>query len=337
MSRACDRRTLIRAAGAGAIGLALGSVLTTDSAGSTAAPLLQRAAWGAYASREPFPDASSHFELARLIGAKFKRMSWFSTWGATWPTKAGQQAAAGGYDVMLAWQPTKDGRAPIRFNDIVAGVHDAYLTRFFTAAAGHPGKVTIRFAHEPNGTGYPWSAAFEGTTGKCLDSPAEYVAGWRYVVEFYRRMSPHLPRRNIQFCWCITTRDRGGFAAEEYYPGNNWVDILGVDVYNGYGGYWASPVGLLSAPYRRLESLSAGSKPIWIPEIGCREPTKTESGVAPDPTKSKAQWLDSLFRMTEYPLINTVYFFHAERAHDWRLDSSPGALAVCRKALAGRG
>lgn len=329
-----DRRTLLRATGIGLAGALLTTTLSTDSAGQELpAPLLRRAQWGAYASREPFPDTSSHRELEQLVGNRFQRMSWFTTWSMTWPGLGGQQAADGGYDILLAWQPQLAGGAPVRFDDIVAGKYDDYLTRFFTKAAAHPGNVVIRFAHEPNGSGYPWSVQFRGSTGRCVDDTADYVRGWRYVVNFYRRLSRNWPRRDIRFCWCVTAGDKG-IPFEEYYPGDAHVDILGMDIYNGYGGYWASASGLFRSPYSRLTAL-AGDKPVWVCEVGCREPTKVEQAGDPiDPTRSKADWLRDLFAITDYPNLQAVNFFHAERAYDWRLNSSPQALAACRAAFA---
>ncbi|MBM9475525.1 hypothetical protein JL107_03610 [Nakamurella flavida] len=324
------RRGALRTLAVGGAALAL-TATTGGVAGAGPAPLLQRATWGAYASRVPFPDAAPHYALEALVGTRFPQMSWFSTWGVAWPKGGGQQAARSRHDLLVAWQPTLDGRRPVLFSDIVAGRHDDYLTRFFTAAARHPGRVTVRFAHEPNGTGYPWSVA----AGGCVRSTAEYVAGWRYVVEFHRRISRRWTEQNVRFCWCVTTRDRGGIPLEEYYPGDDWVDVLAVDVYNGYGGTWASPRGLLAAPYARLTALNEAA-PVWIAELGCREPAKDEPGARADPRRSKADWLSSLFAMTEYPRLESVNFFHADRTHDWRLDSSPAALQVCRTALAGR-
>jgi hypothetical protein len=49
--------------------------------------------------------------------------------------------------------------------------------------------------------------------------------------------------------------------------------------------------------------------------------------------KSKAQWLETLFATTEFPRITNVNFFPAARAYDWRLNSSPDALEICRSAL----
>ncbi len=329
-----SRRTLLRAAGIGAAGALSAALLTTDSAGvELPAPLLQRAAWGAYASREPFPDTMSHRILENIVGTRFQRMSWFTTWNMTWPGTGGDQAARLGYDVLLAWQPQLAGGAPVPFTDLTAGRYDDYLARFFTKAAAHPGNVVIRFAHEPNGSGYPWSVNYRDSGGKCVESTADYVRGWRYVVDFYRSFSRTLPRQDIRFCWCVTTNDKGA-PLEEYYPGSDWVDILGVDVYNGYGGYWASAAGLLRKPYARLTALGPG-KPVWICEIGCREPNKVEqAGVPADPSKSKADWLRGLFAITDYPKLDAVHFFHANRAFDWRLNSSATALAACRNAFA---
>lgn len=329
-----SRRTLLRATGLAAVGAVSTAALSSASiGGQLPRPLIERAQWGAYASREPFPDVSSHLALQRLIGTRFQRMSWFTTWGMTWPGAGGGQAARAGYDILLAWQPQLPGRVPVLFTDLVAGRYDDYLTQFFTRAAAHPGNVVIRFAHEPNGSGYPWSASFRGNSGKGVRNTADYISGWRYVVDFYRRLSRTWNRRDIRFCWCVTASDKG-VPFEEYYPGNGYVDILGMDIYNGYGGYWSSASGLLRNPYRRLTALAA-DKSVWVCEIGCREPGKVEQAGDPiDPRRSKADWLRELFAITDYPRLDAVHFFHANRAYDWRLNSSPGALAAARNAFA---
>ena len=321
------RRLFSRRAALGALGacglLAVGAGVTaaTRSTRPPPTPLLRQAVWGAYASREPWPDDQSHFDLERLIGARLPVMSWFLTWSVSWPNVGATQAAAGKYDLQIAWQPELDDDTPIKFTDIVAGKYDAYLTRFFTAAKNHPGRVVIRFAHEMNGNGYPWSVSYTGAEGRCVNSPAEYIAGWRYVVNFKRRMNAG----NVFFSWCILSNDKGGVPAERYYPGNDYVQILAVDIYNGYNGGWQDPAQAIAPSYNRLAALS-GTKPIWIGELGCRETSPTER-------HSKAVWLQQLFGLTQFPRIAGVMFFHADRAYDWRLNSSPASLAVCRKAF----
>ena len=328
------RRTALRVLGAGtAAGVVLGLEATVGSTPAAAAPLtlLDQATWGAYAYREPWPNCQAHFDLESALGTRLRVMSWFITWSVSWPNVGGQQAADGRYDIQIAWQPELDDDTPILFSDIVAKKHDAYLTRFFTKAKNHPGRVIVRFAHEMNGNGYPWSVAYQGAEGRCLNSPGEYVAAWRYLVDFKRRMGA----TNVLFAWCVMTNDKGGIPAEQYYPGNEYVQILSMDVYVGYGGGWQEPGAALSKTYNRLAALSP-TKPIWVGEIGCREPTKAEAGAGPDPEHSKVEWLRKLFTLTQFPRITNVMFFHHEKAHDWRLNSTPEALAVCREAFARR-
>ncbi|MGI4893729.1 MAG: glycoside hydrolase family 26 protein [Janthinobacterium lividum] len=299
--------------------------LTTDA---TTGTLIDRLTWGAYAPREPFPDCSEHHALEALVGTRFEVMSWFLTWSVSWPRAGGLDAAAGGYDVQIAWQPELDDDTPIRFADVLAGVHDDYLVRFFTRAAAHPGRVTIRFAHEMNGSGYPWSVGYRGSGPGCLTSVEEYITVWRYLVRFQRSLGA----RNIRWAWCITTSDKGGIPAEDYYPGSDVVDVLAADVYVGYGGGWQSPGRAVQRVYDRLTPLHP-SAPVWLSELGCREPSKDEPGAPPDPRRDKARWLEEFFGLTGFPRLSAACFFNASRAFDWRLESSPGALAAARQAF----
>lgn len=258
-------------------------------------------------------------------------MSWFTTWSMTWPKGGGQDAADGGYDVHLAWQPETDDDRPIPFADILAGEYDEYLERFFERAADHPGRVTIRFAHEPNGSSYPWSLGYRHGGPLNISSTAEYRDCWRYLVEFQRAS----PAQNVDWAWCISTSDRGGVPAEEYWPGADVVDVLSGDVYVGYGGGWQTPTVALNRIYDRLTALHPAA-PVWISEIGCREPSKDEPGAEADPSHDKSVWLTELFGVTGLPRLTTICLFNAARTHDWRVQSSPGSLQVVQAALGGR-
>ena len=62
--------------------------------------------------------------------------------------------------------------------DIAAGKYDSYLTTIGAAvkAGGHP--VWLTFAHEMNGTWYPW--------GIQAVTPAQWIAAWTHVVTTVR-------------------------------------------------------------------------------------------------------------------------------------------------------
>lgn len=292
----------------------------------TTATLRDRVEWGAYASPEPFPDCGPHFDLEEVVGRRLT-MSWFSTWGLAWPDQGGREAAEQQRDIHFAWQPRLAGGEPARFYDIIAGRHDDYITRFFDAVATHPGQVTIRFAHEMNARSYPWSFGYEGE--RSVDSPAEYVAAWQYVVQAQRDSAAD----NVDWAWCISAADRDEVSAEDCYPGNDIVDVLAMDIYVGYGGNWQSAAGSLRRGYERLTALS-DTAPVWVTELGCREPSKVENaGVPVDPDHDKADWYRELFAITDYPRLSAIDFFHAEKEHDWRLDSTREVLQVVHDAL----
>lgn len=79
--------------------------------------------------------------------------------------------------------------------------------------------------------------------------------------------------------------------------------------------------------YQRLVKLHT-TAPVVVAEIGSREAKPTES-------HSKAVWLQQLFTETRFPRLTHVNFFSVEKERDWRLNSSPQALAVVRKYLGG--
>jgi beta-mannanase len=115
---------------------------------------------------------------------------------------------------------------------------------------------------------------------------------------------------NVAWQWCVNSLDMGGIPAESYWPGADYVDIMSIDAYNGYGA-WASAVKTIKPMYDRLCALDP-TAPIWIAELGCR-------AVAPGETYSKAQWLSDLFNTTQFPRLTTVMFFNQYRERDWRV------------------
>ena len=153
--------------------------LATRPAAAAAAakvPLVDAATFGAFADKEPFPSLQSHYALEALVGP-LPTMSWFSTWSIGLPQVAAE-AGAKGYDLQIAWQPILDRGAPIMFADILAGRWDTYIRSYFQSLARYPGRVTVRFAHEPNGTRFPWS---QGNASRACTSPKQYVDTWNHL------------------------------------------------------------------------------------------------------------------------------------------------------------
>jgi len=103
-----------------------------------------------------------------------------------------------------------------------AGAAGAYDEQFSKLAArlvaNGFGDAVLRLGWEFNGDWYPWSAA------KC---PSCFVAYWRRVVTAMRAV----PGAHFRFDWNANLGS-SPLAPEKVYPGDAYVDIIGLDVYD---------------------------------------------------------------------------------------------------------
>ncbi len=115
--------------------------------------------------------------------------------------------------------------------DCAAGAYDTYWTATATnlLAYGLPGTI-VRPGWEMNGNWYRWSAA-----GKV----ASYVGCFQRIVTAMRAV----PGNRFTFDW-TTNLGLGTFAAEQAYPGDAYVDYVGVDVYDLSWSWYPLPAGL---------------------------------------------------------------------------------------------
>lgn len=79
-------------------------------------------------------------------------------------------------------------------------------------------RAVIRIGWEFNGEWYPWAASKD---------PASWIAYWRRIVTVMRAV----PGARFQFDWC-PGNGWTNFLAEDAYPGDEYVDIIGLDEYN---------------------------------------------------------------------------------------------------------
>ena len=120
----------------------------------------------------------------------------------------------------------------------------------------------FRFAHEMNGDWYPWSVGSPG------GSPQDYVAAYRRV----RGMFDDAGAKHVEWVWCPNVIVNGNVEAiSRCYPGDDFVDIVGVDGYNFGdlpGHRWTQPAELFGDTVALVAQLAPG-KPVWINEVGC--------------------------------------------------------------------
>ena len=106
--------------------------------------------------------------------------------------------------------------------------------------------------------GIPWS---EQTNG---NSAGQYVLAWKHVHDIFTSVGA----TNVTWVWCINVEGSGETSMSELYPGDSYVDWIGMDGYNwgGTSGHsWQSFTSVFSQTYTDIQSL-APSKPIIIAE-----------------------------------------------------------------------
>lgn len=221
---------------------------------------------------------------------------------------------------MVSWMPWIGNDTSVDYDaQIAGGARDPYIvdwaTRMKSFLAGPDGaygnaddrRVFVRFAHEANGNWYPYSPAWNGSPA------ASYVSMWRHVHDVVAAQG--LDADHLGWVWSVTNDDAyPGPSAEQLYPGDAYVDWIGIDGYN-WGNLhepvesWETPDQVFGPMTARLRALT--SKPLSINEVGAT----TSGRDVPD----KAAWITQYFgwasangvRMTawfnDYPDLWSVF------------------------------
>jgi mannan endo-1,4-beta-mannosidase len=167
------------------------------------------------------------------------------------------RAKAYGVGTMITWEPW-DGRTGksrgITNRDIARGKADAYLKREARQAKAYRKTLYIRYAHEMNGTWYPW--------GK---DPKAYRQAWVHVVKLFRQVGA----RNVKWIWSPNLNTYESDATfdrneKQYWPGKRYVDIVGTTINRQLvqGTFYQSPEWF----FTRFDRLIDYGKPMWITE-----------------------------------------------------------------------
>lgn len=223
--------------------------------------------------------------------------------------------AAGVEEIVLAWDPVGgDGT----LHQVVNHAFDAYLTEQANACKTWGKPLIIRIAHEFNGN-------WHSTWGTFHESAAEFIAGWKYIVEYFASKGV----TNVKWAW--NPNIWGGASTQDpttYYPGDLFVDLIGLDGYMKRGATIKQPAEIFQAQYELLTAI-APTKPFDVYETGCAE----------DERFSKAEWFSNLFALiaNTIPVTSLGYwnrFEEEDNSSDYSIDSSLSGGATNHSALA---
>jgi hypothetical protein len=250
------------------------------------------------------------------IGRKLAVVLLYSHWTDEFPRNDVAAINANGSIPLITWEPWINDPAG-NLTAIAAGTHEKFVHDFVQTAKEWGKPLLLRFAHEMNGNWYPWDGAHNGGAA----AAERYQKAWLYIYNVKEKLGA----RNIQLVWCPNNLD---LPAEKwnqsgaYFPGDKYVDWIGMDGYNwGYNG-WQSFPEVFTPIYRKLTSLS--EKPLLIGEFASAE----QGG-------SKAQWISEAFSQLSdrFSRVKLFCWFNIDKERDWRINSSETAETAFRRAI----
>lgn len=311
---------------------AIGSVATVDIAPSedevSHERLRQRVRLGAYVNGMSIrPARLTAFE--RQVQREVDVASIYWGHGDIFPGATELELSDHGRrDLLLSWD-----MGATRFTDWSNGSQDAYLNDLVRAARAYPHVFYVRPWPEMNGD---WQSFQPTSDGKKPHggTPKEFVAAWRYVVDYFRS------RYVTNVRWVFNPAADvypGTTRVSSIWPGEEYVDVLGIDGFNwgrggNYGG-WRSFVNIFAPMYRRLTRLHS-TAPVWICEVGSKEPELAD-GAPADRGRSKGRWIRRAMTTKRFPRVDTLVWFNERKERDWRVNSSSSALKSFRRVAPG--
>jgi hypothetical protein len=218
--------------------------------------------FGVYVDPWHLPEWSRHVGVTPQYVARFEAFSR----RATVDSFLREAERQGLRRVLVSWEPWKPVPPELgavaqfrpqpgyRNRDIARGAQDAYILAFARSLATFRGRVDLRYAHEMNGTWYPWS-----------HDPVGYRRAWRHIVRLFRAAGA----RNVRFVWSVNPSLFLPYRAwlrsmRVYWPGRRYVGAVGSTMIN-FGGQKRYTVARFAPRLRELHRRYR--KPVLLTEV----------------------------------------------------------------------
>lgn len=259
-------------------------------------------------------------EFENMTGADVAILMWFTHSTDDFPRDGAEKVSNSGAIPLITWQPFSRGGEPGYLLDYISdGGWDTYIRKWAREARDFGRPILLRWGHEFNGYWYPWSVAANGR------DPEKFIRAWRHVHDIFEEEGA----TNVKWVWCpyhLSNPDEPWNDPLLSYPGDDYVDWIGLDGYNwGTTQGWSEwlPFRSIYASLIRMYSTAFPGKPIMIAEFSSAE----EGG-------DKPSWIRELLpALADMPQIKAVVWFNVQKEADWRVNSSPESLEAFRELV----
>ncbi|HEX6372768.1 MAG TPA: glycosyl hydrolase [Longimicrobium sp.] len=231
--------------------------------------------------------------------------------------------------------PDSIDRPAFPLHRIARGDYDGDLRAWARAARDFGTPILAEFGTEMNGRWFPWNAVHNGDSR----GARRFREAYRRIIRIAREEGAH----NVTWVFHVNHQDypaRSWNRFEEYYPGDAWIDWIGVSVYGAQkptDTTWPQFRPLMDAVYPRLTALSS-SKPIVLLEFGAdgRNPLGDQARWAEDALRDLVggRWP----RLIGFSWWNERWPNDDDPSHDtiMRVQDNPALAAVFQRWVGGQ-
>ncbi|MFC1420733.1 glycoside hydrolase family 26 protein [Streptacidiphilus cavernicola] len=249
-------------------------------------------------------DAGLLAAAATRLGKAPNLLEYYASFNEEFNAAATRNAWNSGALTLLTWEPYT-----VSVADIAAGKDDAYLRRFAGQVRAADLPVALNFGHEMNGGWYPW--------GSAKSKPADFVAAYRHIHQVFQQAGA----KKVIWVWTANIVNHvPGVPLEPLYPGDSYVDWIGMSGYNEAWEHWTS-ADVFGKTVQEVRGFSR--KPLLI----------AETGVDAGPTQATriSELFDYVAKSRD--VIGLVYFDYDQRM-DWRFETAADSLAAVQRGAA---
>ncbi len=278
------------------------SVTPTPTPTPTPAPtpvVSTKLQWGVFAGDQNDNLAA----VEKMVGKQANIQAVFAAFDDPFPDYI--QGLCPNKTLLVFWENTG-----FSLDNIIAGKYDASIKNFSAGAQKYGCPVILSLFHEMNGNWDEW----DGPVG--TNSAAKIISAWKHVHNL-------VTASNVKWAWAVnnvSVPDTEANEAYHYYPGDAYVDYVGVDGFN-LNDPWTSFSDVFDTAISHLQQYN---KPIYIFSMGAVANSK------------KAAWIaDGLgVQVKKYKnLAGWVWFNQNGADGNWSFNSDAASLAAFIAAL----
>jgi Glycosyl hydrolase family 26 len=252
-------------------------------------------------------DALMAFE--DLIGRKQAVKRAYHSWNDVFPNDDERWVRDRGTTLILSWTSSSNGVVQAYWRDIANGRYDSLIDARADDIKAFGAPMFFTFHHEPD--------SGEPSTG----TPQDFVAAWKHIHDRFDADGV----TNVTWVLILLSYTYMNGGADEWYPGDEYVDMLGADGYN----WFTCPPGVWKSFEEIFQAFHDYGVTKHKPELIGEWASVEQQGVP----GSKAAWFaDAEAILKTWPEIKALSYYNEGTENgakcDWWVDTTPSSLAA---------